>query len=153
MSKRKTEKLFEEIRRLADCFSEGEENLAAEELRKRLSESGIDVDELKARFHTAAKQIAQREILANRSVPALLRQAIDSTRPVTDILRDPIAARKVVDSWLESFSAPFKVPQNLEACRAYRKTGEVSESELKELDRLEDDLKRRVKEEGQRGRE
>ena len=152
MSKRKTEKLFEEIRRLADCFSEGEENLATEELRKRLRESGVDVDELKVRFHTEAKEIAQRERLANRSVPALLNQAIDSTRPATDIPHDPIAARKVVDSWLESFLAPFKAPQNLETCRAYRKTGEVSESELKELDRLEDDLKRKVKEEGERNR-
>ncbi len=152
MSKRKTEKLFEEIRRLADCFSEGEENLATDELRKRLSESGVDVDELKARFHTAAKQIAQRERLASRSVPALLSQAIESTRPATDMPRDPVAARKVADSWLESFSAPFKVPQNLEACRAYRKTGDVSESELKELDRLEDDLKKKVKEESERNR-
>jgi hypothetical protein len=150
MSKRKTEKLFEEIRRLANCFSEGEENLATEELRKRLLESGLDPDTLKARFHIEAKQIAQREVRANRSVPKLLRRAIDSTRPGTDIPRDSILARKAVDNWLESFLGPFKAPQDLEACRAYRKTGEVSEAELEDLDRLEDELKRKVKEESER---
>ena len=150
MSKRKTEKLFEEIRRLADCFSEGEESLTPEELQKRLWENGVDAEELRARFHSAAKEIAQRERMANRSVPFLLSQAVDSTRPATDIPRDPIAARKVVDNWLGSFFAPFKVPENLEASRAYRKTGQISESELEDLDRIESELKRKVKEEGGR---
>ena len=150
MSKRKTEKLFEEIRRLADCFSEGEDNLEVSELRKRLLESGINADDLKARFHIAVKELAQRERTANRSVPDLLRQAIDSTRPATDIPRDPVAARRVADRWFDYFLGPFKAPQNLEACRAYRKTGQVSESELKDLDQLEDELKRKVKEESER---
>ena len=151
MSKRKTEKLLGEIKRLADCLGEGEENLAAEELRRQLWNSGVDADELKARFHLAAKEIAQRERLANRPVPVLLSQAIDSTRPATDIPRDPTIARKVMDSWLESFSAPFKLPTNLEACRAYRKSGDISDEEQDDLDRLEEELKRKVKEESERG--
>lgn len=149
MSKRKTEKLLDEIRRLADCFGENDENLAAEELRKQLGESGVDADELKARFHLAAKELAKRERMANRPVPTLLRQAIDSTRPATDIPRDPTAARKVMDRWLESFSAPFKLPANLEVCRAYRKSSDVSRAEQDELDRLEEELKRKVREESE----
>jgi len=150
MSKRKTEKLIEEIRRLADCFSEDEGNLTAEELAARLRECGVDPDELRSRFHSTVKRIAQRERMANRSISPLLNQAIDSTRPATDLPRDPIAARKVADTWLGAFLAAFELPENLEACRAYRKSGDVSEAELDDLDRLEDDLKRKVKEESER---
>jgi len=150
VSKRKTEKLFDEIRRLADCFGEGEEKLTVEELHEQLRQSGVDPDELRARLHLAAKQFAERERTADRRVSDLLNQAIDSTRPPTDIPRDPAAARKAMDRWLGWFSSPFRMPENLEVCRAYRKTGEVSKDDLDDLNRLEQELKRKVKEESER---
>src|SRR5580693_9211093 len=81
MSKRKTDQFFEEVRRFAKNLGEEEESLSPEQVRARLRETGIDPDQLKAHFHEAALKFAKRETLANRYVPLLLKQAIDTTRP------------------------------------------------------------------------
>ena len=47
--------------------------------------------------------------------------------------------------WLERFGSSFSIPDQLEVARAYRKSGEVSDSEQTDLDALEDDLKESIK--------
>ena len=47
--------------------------------------------------------------------------------------------------WLERFGSGFAIPDQLEVARAYRKSGEVSDSEQTDLDALEEDLKERIK--------
>ncbi|MHB8656310.1 MAG: hypothetical protein ACYDA9_20840 [Terriglobia bacterium] len=147
MSKRKTERLLEEIRRIAAQLEEGDESLSRDELRNHLREAGVDPDELKARFHRMAKLMAERERLADRRVPLALEQAIDATRPEDQMPTDPTSARIFADRWLDRFSSAFVVPSNLEAVRAYRKTGDVSKLDQEELDRLEQELKEKVKKE------
>jgi hypothetical protein len=149
MSKRKIERLFEEIRRMAAQLEEGDESLSRDELRDRLLEGGVDPDDLKARFHQTAQRMAERERLADRSVPLALQQAIDSTRPEGQIPSNPASARIFADRWLDRFSSAFVVPSNLEAARAYRKTGDVTDLDKEELDRLERELKEKVKRENE----
>jgi hypothetical protein len=49
--------------------------------------------------------------------------------------------------WLDKFSAPFALPADLEAARAFRKSGEVAPDEQTELDELEDRLKKDIRKE------
>ena len=147
MSKRKTERLFEEIAQMAAHLGEGDESLSRDETRNELRETGIDPDELKARFHEMAKRLAERERSADRPVPLSLRQAIDATRPGDEMPSNPASARIFADRWLERFRSAFTLPANLEAARAYRRTGDVSELDKRELDRLERELKEKVKRE------
>jgi len=147
MSKRKTERLFEEIRQMAERLSEGDESLSRDDVRDHLRGTGTDPDELKARFHEVAKRLAERERLADRPVPLSLKQAIDATRPGDELPSNPASARAFADRWLDRFRSAFTLPPNLETVRAYRKTGDVSHLDQNDLDRLEQELKEKVKRE------
>jgi len=150
MSKRKTERLLEEIRRMAERLGEGDSALNHEEVRNELRETGIDPDELKARFHEAAKRLAERERLANRFVPLSLKQAIDATRHGDQVPNDPGAARVFAERWLNKFRLLFELPEDLQVARAYRKSENLSETDQMDLDQLEKDLKEKVKKENER---
>jgi len=150
MSKKKTERLFDEIRRMAERLSEGDSSLSPEEVRNELRQGGIDPDDLKARFHKAAMQMTERERFADRIVPLSLRQAIDTTRPDNQMPREPATALAFAERWLAKFASSFALPSNIEVARAYRKSGELSESDKRDLDTLEQQLKEKVKKENER---
>lgn len=147
MSKRRTERLIEEIGRMAARLGDGDEALSRDETRNQLQETGIDPDELKARFHELAKRLAERERLADRPVPLSLKQVVDATRPGDQMPSNPASARIFADRWLERFRSAFIMPSNLEAARAWRKSGDLSQLDKKELERLERELKEKVKRE------
>jgi hypothetical protein len=150
MSKQKTERLLEAIRRMADHLGESDTALSQEEVRNELRETGIDPDELKLRFHEAAKRLAERERLAKRFVPLSLKQAIDATRPGDQAPSDPEAGRVFAERWLDKFRSLFVLPVDLEVVRAYRKSEDLSETDRIGLDQLEEELKDKVKKENER---
>ena len=147
MSKRNTERLFDQIRQMADRLTEGDDAKATSQLAGDLRQSGIDPDVLKRRFHEAAKAIAARERAAGRPAPLALQQAIEQTAPDDVMPSDNRAAEAKMSRWLDKFSAPFALPADLEAARAFRKSGEVAPDEQSELDELEDQLKKDIRKE------
>jgi hypothetical protein len=149
MSKKKTDRLFDDICNMAKHMAESDEVLTAEEVRKELRETGVDPDDLKSRFHESVKHLAERERLANRAVPLSLKRAVDSTRPVGQLPSDPVAATTFAERWLEKFRSTFALPTNLESARAYRALDDISEPDQKGLDELEAELKAKVKKENE----
>jgi hypothetical protein len=147
MAKRDTERLFDQIRQMADRLTEGDDAKATSRLADDLRQSGIDPDVLKRRFHEAAKAIAAREIAAGRPAPLALHQAIEQTAPDDVMPSDNRAAEAKMSRWLDRFSGPFALPADLEAARAFRKRGEVAPDEQAELDDLEDQLKKEIRKE------
>lgn len=150
MSKQKTERYLDEVRRIAQNLGEGDESLSPEQVRAHLREAGVNPDELKARFHEAALKLAERERLANRSVSLLLNQAIDTTRPDNQLPHDVSRARAFAERWLDKFLSAFVLPDNFQVARAYRKSDDLSDLDKADLDRLEEELKQRVKRENER---
>jgi hypothetical protein len=147
MPKRDTERLFDQIRQMADRLTEGDDAKATSQLASDLRQSGIDPDVLKRRFHEAARAIAARERAAGRPAPLALQQAIEQTAPDDVVPSDNKAADAKMSRWLDKFSAPFALPADLEAARAFRKSGEVAPDEQTELDELEDRLKKDIRKE------
>ena len=147
MSKRDTERLLDQIRRMAERLTEGDDVKATSQLAGDLRQSGIDPDVLKQRFHEAAKAIATRERAAGRPAPLALQQAIDQTAPDDVVPSDNRAAEAKMSRWLDKFSTPFALPADLESARAFRKSGEVAPNEQAELDELEDRLKKDIRKE------
>lgn len=150
MSKQKTEQFLEEIRRIAQNLGQADDSLSPEQVRAQLRESGVDPDELRERFHQAALKLAERERLANRSVSLLLKQAIDTTRPDDQLPNDISAAKAFAERWLDKFLSTFVLPANFQVSRAYRKSDDLSDLDKADLDRLEEELKQRVKKENER---
>jgi hypothetical protein len=149
MSKKKTDRLFEDIRNMAMRLTEDDEALTAEEVRKELRETGVDADDLRVRFHESVKKLAERERLANRAVPLSLKRAVDSTRPMDQLPSDPVAATAFAKRWLERFRSTFALPASLEGARAYRALDNLSEPDQRGLDELEAELKEKVKKENE----
>ena len=147
MSKRDAERLFDQIRQMADRLTEGDDAKPIAQLTGDLRQSGIDPDVLKRRFHQAAKAIAARERAAGRPAPLALRQVIEQTAPDDVMPSDNRAAEAKMSRWLEKFSGPFTLPADLEAARAFRKGGEVAPDEQAELDELEEQLKKNIRKE------
>jgi hypothetical protein len=145
MSKRDVERMFEEVREMAERLTAGEEKLATSQLADQLRQSGIDPDALKKRLHEAVKGIAARERAAGRVSPLAVQQAIEQTAPDDVIPSSPKAAEEKMGRWLERFGSGFSLPDQLEVARAYRKSGDVSGSDQADLDSLEEDLKERIK--------
>ena len=150
MAKRDTERLLDQIRQMADRLTEGDEAKTNSQLAADLRQSGIDPDVLKRRFHEAVKAIAARERAAGRPAPLALQQAIEQTAPEDVMPSDTRAAEAKMSRWLDKFSAPFAPPADLEAARAFRKSGEVAPNEQAELDELEDQLKKDIRNEHDR---
>jgi hypothetical protein len=141
MPKRDVERVFEQVRELAERLTAEEGSLSTSQLADQLRQSGIDPDALKGRLHQALKAVAARERAAGRASPLGLEQAIDQTAPEDVAPASQAVAEKKMDRWLQRFGAAFTVPDLLEAARAYRKSGDVSEAEQAELDELEQKLK------------
>jgi hypothetical protein len=95
-------------------------------------------------------KLAERERSANRSVSLLLKQAIDTTRPDDQLPHDISAARAFAERWLEKFLSAYVLPANFQVSRAYRKSDDLSDLDKADLDRLEEELKQRVKKENER---
>jgi hypothetical protein len=150
MSKQKTEGFLEEIRRIAHDLGEGDESLTPEQVRAHLLEVGVNPDELRARFHEAALKLAQRERLGNRPVSLLVKRAIDTTRPDDELPHDISAARAFAERWIDKFRSATALPADFQVARAYRKSDDLSDADVADLDRLEEDLKQRVKKENER---
>ena len=145
MPKRDLERLFDRVREMAERLTEGEEEIPSSQLASELRQSGIDPEALKRRFYEAAKQIAARERAAGRPAPLAVQQVIEQAAPDDVMPADDKAAESKMGRWLEKFSAPFFLPDNLETARAYRKSGDVSEEEQDDLDDLERQLKDQLK--------
>ncbi len=145
MSKRDTERLFDQIRQIAVRLTEGDDTKPISQLAGDLRQSGIDPDALKRRFHEAAKAIAAKERASGRPAPLAVQQAIEQTAPDDVIPSDNKAAEAKMSRWLDKFSAPFAIPDDLEAVSAFRKRGEVAPDEQSELDELEEQLKNDIR--------
>ncbi|HEY5212232.1 MAG TPA: hypothetical protein VIJ38_04340 [Acidobacteriaceae bacterium] len=147
MPKRDTDRLFDQIQEMADRLTEGDDAKPSSQVAGDLRQSGIDPDVLKRRFHEAAKAIASRERVAGRPAPLALQQAIEQMAPDDVMPSDNRAAEAKMSRWLDKFSSPFALPADLQAARAFRKSGEVSPSEQAELDKLEEQLKSDIRKE------
>jgi len=147
MPKRDTERLFEQIQKMADRLTVGDDAKPTSQLAGDLRQSGIDPDVLKKRFYEAAKHLAARERAAGRPAPLALQQAIEQTAPEDVVPSDTRAAEAKMSRWLERFSGSFALPPDLEALRAFRKSGEVAPDEQSELDELEEQLKKDIRNE------
>jgi hypothetical protein len=147
MPKRDLERLFEQIREMAGRLTEGEQSKGSSQLANDLRQSGIDPNILRRRLYEAARAVAARERTAGRPAPLALQQAIEQMAPDDVMPSDSKAAEAKMTRWIEKFSAPFALPVDLEAARAFRKRGDVAENEQAELDELEQQLKDDIKKE------
>lgn len=147
MPKRDLERLFAQIRQMADRLTEEEVAKGNSQLASDLHLSGINPDDLRRRFYEAARAIAARERASGRPAPLALQQAIEQMAPDHVVPSDAKAAESKMSRWIDRFSAPFAPPTDLEAARAFRKGGNVGENEQAELDELEQQLKNDIRKE------
>ena len=145
MPKKDIERLFKEVGDLAARLHPDEE-LELEDIRGNLKAAGIDTARLRERLHDSARELAQKQRLAGKPAPKYLQEIIDATGPAEQLPRD---ASKVIDKmrgWIKSFQTSSGVSISaMEIEHAYRKSGDVSDTDKERLDELERKLKERAR--------
>jgi hypothetical protein len=149
MPNRDVDRVFEQVRELAERLTAEDRALSRSQLADQLLQTGIDPDALKSRFHLALKAVAARERAAGRAAPLSLQQAIEQTAPEDSAPTSQKMAEKKMERWIERFGGPYTMPDLLEAARAYRKSGDVSQAEQAELDEFEQQLKESIAKENE----
>jgi hypothetical protein len=81
MPKRDVDRLFEEIRKMAERLTEGEAGKSSSQLESELRTTGVDPNLLRRRLYEGAKAIAARERAAGRPASLALQQAIEQMAP------------------------------------------------------------------------
>ena len=147
MPKRDLDRLFDDIRKMAERLTEGDVGKGNSQLASELRATGIDPELLRRRLHEGARAIAARERRAGRPAPLALQQAIEQMAPDDLIPSDPKLAEAKMDRWLDRFSSPFVLPPDLKGARAFRKRDAVVENEQADLDTLEQQLKEEIEKE------
>lgn len=144
MSKRDREKVLREAGELVDRLTEADEQLTPGEVRSTLALAGCDPEQLRVDLHLAARELAERQRAKGKAAPLAVQQVIEATGPPHEVPSDLRRALEKAKRWVQSFAEPAVPIGDLDVLRAYRKSSELSESDQRLLDELEDELKRRA---------
>jgi hypothetical protein len=151
MKKFRSEKQYKRFDQLSlGLFGEPAE-VGSAEAEELLRCAGTDPDQFKARLYERLYDEARSYWQARKPLPALLKRALDDLRPSTappcsekDLARQ---AKRVVERVLEQVD---RLPSLVEGkpslvfAEAYRQKKELSARDKKFLDRVTDDLRRRI---------
>lgn len=141
MPERDVDRIFEQVRELAERLTAEDGGLSTSQLADQLRHSGVDPDALKRNLYDSLKAVAARERAVGRATPLGLQQAIEQTAPEDIVPASQKIAEEKMKRWIERFGAAYAVPDLLEAARAYRKSGDLSQAELDELEqKLKDSI-------------
>ena len=145
MPKKDIERLFKEVGDLAARLYPDEE-LELEDIRGNLKAADIDTAKLRERLHDSARDLARKQRLAGKPAPKYLQEVIDATGPAEQLPRDASKAIDKMRGWIKSFRILSGVGiSGMEVEHAYRKSGEVSDTDKERLDELERKLKERAR--------
>jgi hypothetical protein len=117
-------------------------NLTHEEVRNALREAGSDPEDLRARLHLRARDIANAQRAKGKPAPEYLQRVVDLTAPPEATPKDHKTALTKATSWIKGFTQPAPIISNAQFARAYRKDGELSKKDEALLDDLEAELRR-----------
>jgi len=128
---------------LSDKILGGPEEIEIAEAEELLLATGIDSQELKARFHQRFDDLAKKYAAKGQRVPPLLKQAladfrpgVSHSRPERELLREAQAAvRHLLEQARQLPDLLDKIP-HLTLAAAYRNRKGLSERDKKLLDEL-----------------
>jgi hypothetical protein len=145
MAKRDREKLLREVQELADRFSEADDLLTPADVRSTLEMAGCDDEQLREQLYRAAHELAAKQRAKGKAAPLAVQQVVEATGLV-EMPSDLRTALEKAKRWVTSFGQPVPVG-DLGVVRAYRKSKDLSENDQRLLDDLEEELKRRARDE------
>jgi paraquat-inducible protein B len=147
MPKRNLDELLKRVQERAEHLIKTDDSTNGAQLAHELRQSGIDAEKLRREMFDAAKRLADRERAAGRPAPLALKQALEQLAPADVMPSSETAAKSKMARWFDQFSSSFGIPEQLEAARAYRKSGDISPEENADLDKLEQELKEKLNKE------
>jgi hypothetical protein len=150
MGRKELKKLLESVLEVADRLSEVHDSLSPLEVSQHLRAAGTNVEKLRARLYATASELAKQQRLKGKPAPIYLQQVIDASGPSDKIPSNLKMALDITKRLIASLTEPFKSIPNLEVQRAYRKSGELSEADQQLLDAQEEELKKKIREAGEK---
>lgn len=122
------------------------DELPEEEVADRLRMDGIDPEALTIRLYNSLKQIARRKRASGEEVPERIMRAIEDTRPMTEPSYSAESTRTRAAKYIKQLVGVMQPSTDLEPVFDFRNKEELSERDVRILDRHKGRLKQRAEE-------
>lgn len=126
-------------------FNEVSEQSQAD-VRRALTEAGIDVDALPSRLHDRATELARALRAGGTSAPPALKRLLEQTAGSRELPDNPLRAFEKASQILGNLFAPRLGLGSTEIVGAFRGEGDLTDHDQQTLDEIDEELRRRAEE-------
>lgn len=144
MSKKRDKEDLDRINATYDVLFNDVAEMPLEDVRRALSDLGVDREALRKSLHDSATQLARSLRASGQSAPPHLTRVIEQSADATALPRDPKRALDKAKQYLADLLGPAASPGKLEIISAFRGDGELSDRDRKTIEALEADLRKRA---------
>ncbi len=142
------DKRFERYEQLLSDLIGPIEEWTTEELEQFLTEAGIDSESTQRRLYGRVDEIAGACRVENRNVPEHIADFLRQMRPADLPTSDPVVAQSVARAWITKLLGRGPILGVPQVAHAFRnREGDIDPEDQALLDRLEEKLKERRKQE------
>ncbi len=147
MSKKRDNDPLDRINAAYDAAFNDVAEMSQTDVRGALAEAGVDRDQLRARLHERANQLARQMRSAGESAPSALKRLLEQTADSRELPDHPQRAFEKASKYLSNLFGPAPSPAPLQIVGAFRGEGDLTERDQQTLDAIDEELLRRAEEE------
>lgn len=147
MSKKRDNDPLDRINAAYDAAFNDLAETSQADIRGALAEAGVDRDQLRARLHERANQLARQMRSAGESASPALKRLLEQTADSRELPDHPQRALDKASKYLSNlFGAPPSAAP-LQVVGAFRGEGDLSDRDKQTLDAIDEEILRRAEEE------
>lgn len=120
--------------------------LSQDDVRRALTEAGVDVDALPSTLHERATELARALRAGGTSAPPALKRLLEQTAGSQELPSNPIRAFEKASQILGNLFAPRLGLASTEIVGAFRGEGDLTDRDQHTLDAIDEELRRRAEE-------
>ncbi len=147
MSKKRDNDPLDRINAAYDAAFNDIAEMSQADVRRALAEAGVDRDQLRARLHERANQLARQMRSAGESAPPALKRLLEQTADSRELPDHPQRAFEKASKYLSNLLGPAPSTAPPQIVGAFRGEGDLTDRDKKTLDAIDEELLRRAEEE------
>jgi hypothetical protein len=144
MSKKRDKERLERMTSVYDAIFNEIEDMSRADVQRALADTGADREELRARFHEVAKDLAHRLRVRGDGAPHYLTRVLEQHADATHLPVDRNRAFAKAKQYLTALLGPPSYSGGLEIVGAYRGEGDLTDADRKTIDEIDAELRCRA---------
>lgn len=144
MSKKRDKDESDRVTATYDALYNALSDVPIEDVRRALTEAGVDRTALRERLHARANEIARAARGAGHGASPALIRLIDQTGPATVLPADPKAALEKARQYVANLFGPGPVDVQPQIVGAFRGEGDLTARDKDTIDDIDAELRARA---------